>query len=207
MLPLQKNYWMNLTGRKLVKARKLLFYIVDILDKNNIEYHLEGGTLLGLVRDGDLLPWDHDIDLSIDISNAKKLKDLRKIFWKKGLKLSARKYTKSFGAIEEGQYRILKVKPIAYNLLRIFSKNYKCKAMVGDIFVKVSNDKHTYWQAKEKILRVNKEHYEGHDTIQYNGYNFKIPVNYKDYLTAKYGDWSIPVKEWNCGQDEKTICA
>ena len=198
---------MKLTGRKLVKARNLLFYITQLLDKNNIEYHLEGGTLLGLVRDGDLLPWDHDIDLSIDISHANKLKSLKIGFWKKGLKLSERKSKQSYKAIQEGQPRIFKVKPIAFSLWNLFDRKYDQKAMIGDIFVKVNDNKHTYWQAKEKILRVCKSHYKGHETIQYRGYKFKVPVNYKDYLTAKYGDWSIAVKEWDCKNDEKTICA
>ncbi len=198
---------LELKGKKLDKAKKLLILITNVLDNNNIIYHLEGGTLLGLVRDGDLLPWDHDIDLSIDISEAKKLKSLQRYFWMKGLKLSERKYTKSYGAIKEGQTRIFKVKPIAFTFLNLFDRKFDRKAMIGDIFVKVTDNKHTYWQAKGKILRVCKSHYNGYSTINYNGYTLKTPLNFKDYLTAKYGDWKIPVKEWNCKNDEKTICA
>ncbi len=197
---------MKLVGKKLIKARELLYYITTLLDENNIEYHLEGGTLLGLVRDGDLLPWDYDIDISIDISNAEKLKALRKVFWKKGLKLSVKYSKKSFNAIKVGQPRIFKVKPITSSISRLFIKNYSKKAMICDIFVKVSDDKFTYWQAKEKVLRVCQSHYRGHETIEYNGRQLKVPLNYKDYLTAKFGDWSIPVKEWNCKDDEKTVC-
>ncbi|MCW3788017.1 LicD family protein [Plebeiibacterium sediminum] len=198
---------LELRGEKLLKAKKLLTLITQVLDNNHITYHLEGGTLLGIVRDGDLLPWDHDIDLSIDITDAKKLKSLQKHFWKKGLKLSERKYTKSYGAIKKGQTRIFKVKPIAFSFWNIFDRNYDQKAMIGDIFVKVTDSKHTYWQAKGKILRVCKSHYKGHDTVNFNGNILKTPVNYHDYLTAKYGDWKTPVKEWDCKNDEKTICA
>ena len=49
----------------------MLFYFTDFLTKHRINYFLEGGTLLGIVRDGDLLPWDHDVDISIDYSDAK----------------------------------------------------------------------------------------------------------------------------------------
>ncbi len=198
---------LELKGKKLDKARKLLFHITKTLDNNKITYHLEGGTLLGIVRDGDLLPWDHDIDLSIDINDAKRLKSLQRIFWLKGLKLSERKYTKSFGAIQKGQTRIFKVKPIAFSLWNIFDRKFDKKAMIGDIFVKTTDNQHTYWQAKGKILRVCKSHYNGYSTINYNGHELKIPLNFDDYLTAKYGDWKVPVKEWNCKKDEKTICA
>ena len=48
----------------------MLFYSTDFLTKHGIKYFLEGGTLLGIVRDGDLLPWDHEVDISIDYSDA-----------------------------------------------------------------------------------------------------------------------------------------
>ncbi len=197
---------MKLVDEKLLKARKLLLFITDVLNENNIEYHLEGGTLLGIVRDGDLLPWDDDIDISIDISEAPKLKALQKVFWKKGLKLSIRKSEKSFGPIKKGQIRIFKVKPMAFNLWNLFDRNYSKRAMVADILVKCSDNTHTYWQAKDNFLRVSNIHYKGFETVEYMGHSYKAPLQFKEYLTAKYGDWSIQVKEWNCKYDEKTIC-
>lgn len=37
--------------------------VTNILDKLDIRYWLEWGTLLGIVRDNKLIPWDRDIDL------------------------------------------------------------------------------------------------------------------------------------------------
>ncbi len=37
------------------------------------------------------------------------------------------------------------------------------------------------------------------------GVKLTAPYNYKDYLTAKYGDWSEPVKEWHCKDDKKRL--
>ena len=56
-----------------------------------------------------------------------------------------------------------------------------------------------------KILRVDKSHYQSQDKIVFQGKTLSVPANYRDYLTAKYGDWSIPVKEWLCKDDEKAI--
>ncbi len=38
---------------------------IDILKKNNVDYWVCHGTLLGIIRDGQLLSWDNDIDIGI----------------------------------------------------------------------------------------------------------------------------------------------
>lgn len=42
-----------------------LFAALDHLESAHITYWLCNGTLLGLVRDGCLIPWDNDIDIAI----------------------------------------------------------------------------------------------------------------------------------------------
>ncbi|MFL2889561.1 MAG: LicD family protein [Pelagibacteraceae bacterium] len=39
--------------------------IINILKKNKINYWMCNGTLLGLIRDKKLIPWDHDIDIAL----------------------------------------------------------------------------------------------------------------------------------------------
>jgi len=42
-----------------------LIEIINILNKNKIEYWICQGTLLGIIRDKRLIPWDHDIDIAV----------------------------------------------------------------------------------------------------------------------------------------------
>ncbi len=44
---------------------ELLLLADQILTKHKLLYWLDSGTLLGAIRNGELLPWEHDIDLSL----------------------------------------------------------------------------------------------------------------------------------------------
>ena len=57
------------------KIDKNLKSLIDILTENKINYWICHGTLLGIIRDNQLIPWDHDIDIGV-IEN----KITRKIF-------------------------------------------------------------------------------------------------------------------------------
>tara|TARA_Y100000590_G_scaffold470657_1_gene667471 strand:+ start:11668 stop:12390 length:723 start_codon:yes stop_codon:yes gene_type:complete len=39
--------------------------IIELLKKNKIKYWICQGTLLGIIRDKCLIPWDHDIDVAV----------------------------------------------------------------------------------------------------------------------------------------------
>lgn len=48
----------------------------DFCVRNNIDYSVSSGTLLGAVRHGGFIPWDDDVDCIFDRSNYIRLKDL-----------------------------------------------------------------------------------------------------------------------------------
>ncbi len=196
----------QLTKSNLIKARRILFDVVELLDKNGIEYHLEGGTLLGLVRDKDLLPWDHDVDISLPYKNLNSFLKLKRTLLFKGYKLSVRKSHEDFGPIKKGDCSIIKVKPLFHYLFDIIYPKAKENLIMLDVFIKTSDEKFTYWQAKGRVMRVDNKYYNSFELVDALERSFKAPSLYKDYLTEKYGDWSVPIKEWNCRDNEKTIC-
>jgi len=54
-------------------AISLLKQTIDILNEFDIDYFLISGTLLGLVRHNDFIPWDDDIDIIVDSKIMSKL--------------------------------------------------------------------------------------------------------------------------------------
>ncbi len=188
-----------LKGNKRQQAVELLLTVTGILDSNNIPYHLEGGTLLGLARDGQLIPWDTDIDISICSDHystaASALKQLKKSRWRV-------------------KTRSMKEKGICWNansprIIKIKNRHPYIPILPGDlcldIFIKYSDKQYTYWKAGEHIMRVNREFYQGCDSITFMGCRLKTPNNYQQYLSLKYGDWKTPQQDWHFSNEGTVI--
>ena len=51
------------------KTQRVLLNLLNILDKicreNNLEYWIDGGTLLGAMRNKKIIPWDDDVDICL----------------------------------------------------------------------------------------------------------------------------------------------
>ena len=44
-----------------------------VCEKNNINYHVTFGSLIGIIRDGGQIPWDYDIDTFVSVSQKDEL--------------------------------------------------------------------------------------------------------------------------------------
>jgi len=59
------------------KINELFKKVIILLDKHNIIYWVQGGTLLGAVRNAGIIPWDDDVDISILEEDQNKLLNLK----------------------------------------------------------------------------------------------------------------------------------
>jgi len=61
--------------------RETARHVFQILESTQVRYWLEGGSLLGAARSGDIIPWDYDIDIGIyqdDIPYCRHLFDVHR---------------------------------------------------------------------------------------------------------------------------------
>lgn len=186
----------KLVGRRHRSIEHLLLTLTNCLNENNIVYHLEGGTLLGLVRDKQLLPWDHDIDISIPAEHLAKALPVLKRFFNKKWKLNYKYFDKTSEYFDSDELRLIKVK---YKYLYLLSSHTYL-----DIFIKYTSHDSCYWKVNTNIMKVDKKYYQSYETIEYKGQSLKVPNQYESYLTEKFGDWHTVVKEWHY-DNEKTI--
>ena len=184
----------TLEGQNGIIALEMLKDITDLLDENCIEYWLEGGTLLGIIRENRLLPWDNDMDISID---EKYYNDILDIIYKTKYRVRTREFNKSNDPFIKGMKRIIKVT----NRKFLFFKG----DVTLDIFIKFKKDNKSYWQIGNKKKSVPAFFYNNLIKYKFNNKEYLVPELYEEYLTYRYGDWNKVIKEWNTFEDDKAL--
>jgi phosphorylcholine metabolism protein LicD len=187
-----------------------LAVIVDILNKHNIHFWVFAGAVLGYVRDGELIPWDPDIDLCYLRKDFLKMISLRKEFKKAGFKFLTKERSARFDwegskgqhignacidlegdcAVREPLVTDTKFGRMIYFGLLIKAVRY--------------NMNNTYrflrWLALKskgchKTRLVLPSHfYLNLKTIDFHDIKLKIPAETEEYLDYVYKDWRTPQK-------------
>jgi len=190
----------KLQGKYARLANKMLHEVTEILEQENIHYVLEAGTLLGIVRENRLLPWDHDLDVTIPSDYCHHLLKIRWKFWRKGYRTRIRKFARDIGPFKKGMPRILKIQTTKFLFIKDTS--------LMDIFIKYPVKDEYQWivSVKKPVLKGTPKHfYDKRTQITYREKKYFVPLDYKGYLTYHYGNWKVPVKEWNFRTDDNCV--
>ena len=173
-------------------ARKMLKDVTNLLDELDIPYVLEFGTLLGIVREGRLLPWDTDLDISITDDALGKLIQHKRKIWKLGYRTRIRYFKKDIGSYKVGDIRILKIQTRKFFIL-------KDKGLLDVFIMKREKDGHTFvvGETPSVLKTIPLKYHDSTTTIDFDNKTYRIPKLYENYLEYIYGDWRTPKKDWD----------
>lgn len=192
------GYSIKLIGKNKKNAEFLLHDITLILENFNVNYFLEGGTLLGIYRENRLLPWDSDVDISILSDELTKMSNVFKTLEKNNYRIRIRTFEKDDVHFKKGMTRLIKIrKKYFFGLL----KGNVCL----EIFIKYADESNVYWKVSDKTMKAPKIFYEKYSKISFLNKEYSIPFLTEEYLTHKFGDWRTPNKNWNASTDELSI--
>jgi len=197
-------YDIQLSDENENKAINLLSEVINLINIQKCKYWLEGGTCLGAVRDGKIIPWDHDIDLGIEFVDNSQIENTIKLLKKKFI-VKVRSFSKNKGSWNLGMYRLLKV----YPKKNLFFKDDLCL----DIFIfyreKLSELDSTL-VLKYVVYNKNGYHHSKYfdtlKTINFYSKNYNIPNYVEEWLENKYGkNWRTPKRAWHVLLDDGTL--
>ena len=186
------SFGQDLSTRKM--AENILQLIAKHLNQTQIKYYVDAGTLLGIIRDGELIPWDDDLDFAVDSSDCRLVKDalnnmlpeletLTSAQWQ----LLELKNSRDFGAVRVGEVRSYKLKPL---------NNEKALPLI-DFFVKYVDGKWMDYTLASRGIRMPSHHISEPIMHDYKGAKIAIPNDVEAYLQRHYGDWQTPNQEWD----------
>lgn len=159
-----------------------LYYLLDEIstefDKNDVEYIMVGGTLLGSVRHGGLIPWDDDGDICVLNKTPEEILEILKPLKKR---------------------QILSREHVDGNVIIASVNNHR--GYLDIFFMGENNNKYkflypynvrypTEWFYKNELYPIKK--------YMFGPLVLKGPNKFEEYLSRTYGnDWNNKAIKWN----------
>jgi len=175
------------------RMKKMLLFTIDQLQKNNIPFWLDAGTLLGIYRDGDLIPWDYDADIGIPAEYSEKAAGLRYKYFPRYI---VRKRPINSRWVP-GDTRVVKVKTVWEKLQQV---NFHI-----DIFCVYKFDGKSRWVDSGVLKQVDAKYFDTQEYIKWEGRTIPVPAHTEEYLSLRYGDWRVPSKNYIAGLHDGAI--
>lgn len=204
------------------QTEKVLFEIHKIFKKHKVHYWLDGGALLGIKRTGELLEYDHDVDLCVWEVSLKKFPyftliehgfevyftDDKISIEKEGIPIKVSLYKEIHIKNSVDDYSVAyREYMMATNKLgelfrviwwlghvRVYQDNKSFKSRIAKLF---TYEIKRLPFCKMDMWKVPLHFFKNLKTIDFKGKKFKVPKQTEKYLEFRYGkDWRVPKKKW-----------
>lgn len=165
----------------LTHLRKTTKYILGLLDQFGLRYWLESGSLLGAVRSGDILPWDHDVDIGyinedsnrckwLQMAQNKSVIDNKGFYWEK---------------VKEGNYFRVHFSKTNRIFVNLFPFSHKNGTMSRNLFL----DSRKNMEFPDNFLHPM-------SSVEFIGRSVPCPNNVREFLENKFGKGCIERPEY-----------
>lgn len=160
------NIYLGIKQIDRVVAFENLRVLLEVLEKKSILISPALGTLLGVVRDNDFIEWDEDIDLFVLEEDKQKLLDA---FWD----------------LKEIGFELVRVERggLLYSVMR--NGEYIDFYIMEKLSPEVRGSADIFMLERQLTNLVDWD---------FRGINIKVPKDYEEFLTLRYGDWRTPVQ-------------
>lgn len=172
-----------------IKHFELLCVIEEIFNKYNIEYWLDGGTLLTCYRDGNL-EYEHDTDIGCKIENYNKVNQTIDDFKSKGV--ICKPFFPFYHTIFNENTDIYIHCDLIY-WYPIFINSEKWRTCHGNLM--------PFSLPERLIIDFDRYFFKDFDNLL----GFPIPKDIEEYLEWYFGDWKIKMLVNEYGQYQKDV--
>jgi hypothetical protein len=170
-------------------AQKALCWVTQALNASPYAYYLDGGTLLGIARGGNLIPWDNDLDLSI------LAEDTRSVYAHLEQKLDALEtLTQCSWTLKYLLHKTSNDIWAAGDIRKIYFKASNNLTMA--LIARYQHNDFRYYSAVSRLFRNSAHYFSGNETLMFQNTLMKVPKNYKNFLTETYGNWKEEKQDW-----------
>lgn len=168
---------------------ELLDNMHNILNREKIDFFIDFGTLLGIIREDGFIKHDLDMDIGVIKENEKTTSRVKESLLGHGCVLK-HEYKYKGNVVEQSfLFKKIKFDICYYEQDKVKSKCY--------LFYRDSEENIKYTDNSMSVVQMTYDKIKGIEKYKVGTHEFNIPVDAEKLLEEKYGpDWRIPNSKW-----------